>query len=131
LGRISKVVKEPFPYDIDSGNEANSQSEEDMLATFALEPIVAYLNNLGCNDSTKNDGDWVLNENVTYDYSLYFDDVPDSVDTSSLHMPLSTSMMACMQIEDNEGLRHYVFQERPIFDHIQQSLPKDFYIRKL
>ena len=26
----------------------------------------------------------------------------DSVDTSSLHMPLPASIMACMQIEDNE-----------------------------
>jgi len=38
---ITKVAKEPFPDDIDSDNEADSESEEDMLATFAIEPIVA------------------------------------------------------------------------------------------
>ena len=65
MGRISKVVKKPLPYDIDSGNEVNSESEEDMPATFVLEPIVAYLNNPDSNDSTKNDGDWVLNESLS------------------------------------------------------------------
>ena len=44
-----------------------------------------------------------INENVALDYSLYFDDVPYFVDTSSLHMPLPTSMTACMHIEDDDG----------------------------
>ena len=61
-----------------------SESEEDTPAALTIEPIEAYFNDLDCNDSAKNDDEWELNENVTFDYSLYFDDVPDFVDTSSL-----------------------------------------------
>ena len=40
----NKVSKEPLPEDDDSDNEADLESEEDTPATFACEPIVAYLN---------------------------------------------------------------------------------------
>ena len=40
----NKVSKEPLLEDIDIGNEADSESEEDTPATFAYELIVAYLN---------------------------------------------------------------------------------------
>ena len=39
----NKPVKQSFPGYVDSGNEANSESEEDTWATFSIEPIVAYL----------------------------------------------------------------------------------------
>ena len=41
----NKVAKEMLLEDDDSGNEADSESEEDTLATLAFKPIVAYLNN--------------------------------------------------------------------------------------
>jgi len=82
-----KVVKQPLPDDIDNDNEANSESEEDTTTNFAMEPIVAYLHDPDCNNSTENDSEWVINENVAFDYSLYFDDVPNAVDSSFLYMP--------------------------------------------
>ena len=41
----SKASKELLPEDDDSGNEGDSESEEDTPATLACEPIVAYFNN--------------------------------------------------------------------------------------
>ena len=63
---------------------------------------MAYLDEPNCNNSIENNGEWVLNENVNFDYSLYFDDVPNPINMSSLHMllPMST---ACMHREDNDG----------------------------
>jgi len=48
-------------------------------------------------------GEWVLNKNITFDYSLGLEDIFKSIDISSLQMPLPISKMACMHIEDNEG----------------------------
>jgi len=41
----NKVAKERLLEDDDNGNEADSELEEDTLATLAFKPIVAYLNN--------------------------------------------------------------------------------------
>jgi len=51
--------------DDDSGNEADSESEEDTPATFAFKPIVAYFNDPKCNNPIEDDGEWVINKNVT------------------------------------------------------------------
>ena len=65
------MVKEPLPDDIDSSNEANSELEEDVPATFTMEPIVAYLNDPNCIDFAENDIEWVvINENIAFDYSV-------------------------------------------------------------
>ena len=72
----SKITKKPLPDDIDSGNQADFESEEDTLATFAMEPLVAYLDNPYCNNTVKNDDEWVLNKDVDFKYSLCFNDVP-------------------------------------------------------
>ena len=42
----NKVAKEPLPEDVDCGNEADSELEEETPATFAFKPIVAYLNDI-------------------------------------------------------------------------------------
>jgi len=81
-------VKEPLHDDIDSGHEADSESEEDASATFIMEPIVAYPDDPDCNNPAENDGKWILNENVAFDYSLCLKDIFKSIDISSLHMPL-------------------------------------------
>jgi len=88
---------------IDSGNEADSESEEDVPATYILEPIVVYLDNPDCNNHAENESEWVLNENVIFNYFLCFEDVFKSVDISSLHIPLPILEVVCMHIEDNEG----------------------------
>ena len=92
-----------MPDDVDSGNEADSETEEDAPATINMESIVAYLDNFNCNNLTKNLGEWVLNEAVAFDYYLCLEDVFKSVDISFLHMPFPILKMACMHIEDNEG----------------------------
>ena len=99
----NKGMKKSLPDNIDSGNKADSKSEKDVSATLILEPIVEYLDNLDYNNPAKNEGEWVLSENVAFDYSLCLEDVFKSVNISLVHMPLTISKMACMHIEDNEG----------------------------
>jgi len=82
------VVKKPLPNDIDSGNEADSESGDDLVASFDEEPIAAYFDNLYCNNSAENDSDWVFNANVNFNYSVCLDDVNTLVDMSPLQMPL-------------------------------------------
>ena len=67
-----------------------------------MEPIVAYINDPDCNNPIKNEGEWVLNENVIFDYFLCLVNVFESVDISFLHMTLPISKMVCMHIKDNE-----------------------------
>ena len=68
-------MEQLLPNDVDSGNETDSESEEDVPATISIEPIVVYLNDYDCNDPTENEGEWILNENITFDYSLCLEDV--------------------------------------------------------
>jgi len=95
-------VEQSLPNDVDSGNEADSESEEDAPATINIEPIIAYLDDFDCNNLVENEGEWVLNETVAFDYSLCLEDVFIFVDISSLHMPLPISEMICIHITDNE-----------------------------
>ena len=97
------MVKKLFPNDIDSGNEADSESGEDPEVSFDEKPIVAYLNDPDCNNATDIGDEWFLNENVNFDYFLCCDDVNSPVDMTPLHMllPMSTTYM---HIEENEGL---------------------------
>jgi len=74
-----------------------------VLATFNIEPIIAHLDDPDCNNPAKNEGEWVHNENVAFDYSLCLGYVFESVDISYFYRPLPISKIACMHIEDNEG----------------------------
>ena len=91
-----------MPNDIDSGNEVNSESGEDPEVSFDEEPTVAYLNDPDCNNATDIGNEWVLNENVNFDYSLCCDYINSPLDMSPLHitLPMSTT---CMHIEKNDG----------------------------
>jgi len=95
------VSKESLPEDDDSGNEADSESEEETQATLACEPIVVYFNNPQCNNPIADDDELVINENVTFDYpesvKLF-----ESVDNSSLHMPLPVLSMTSTPVECGE-----------------------------
>jgi len=64
-----------LPDDIDSGNEADSESGEDPIVSFDEEMIIAYLDDPYCKNSVDNGNEWVLNENVNFDYSLCCNDV--------------------------------------------------------
>jgi len=98
----NKVEKEPLPKDVDSGNEAVSEPKENTPATFAFKPIVAYLNDPECNNPTEDDGEWVINENIIFDY-LVSVDLFKSTDDASLHMPLSMLSMTSTPVENGEG----------------------------
>jgi len=82
------VAKELLLKDDDSGNEADSESDEDMPSTFAFKPIVAYFNDPKYNNPIEDDGEWVINENITFDYPMSIN-LFKSTGHSSLHMPLS------------------------------------------
>jgi len=53
----SKVVEKLLPDDIDSDNKENSKLGEDPEISSDEEPIVAYLNDLDCNNSVDNGGE--------------------------------------------------------------------------
>ena len=53
-------LKQSLPDDIDSGNEADSKSEEDAPTTISIESIVTYLNDYDCNSQAENEGEWSL-----------------------------------------------------------------------
>ena len=80
----------------------DSKSKENAVTTFVLELFVAYLDDPNCNNPAENEGEWVLNENVSFDYSLCLENVFKSIDISFLHVPLPISEMACMHKEDSE-----------------------------
>ena len=61
---IGKTSKERLSNNNDSGNEADSESEGDTLATLACEPIVACFNDPQCNNPSEDDDEWVINDNV-------------------------------------------------------------------
>jgi len=46
-------VKEPLPDDVDNDSETSSESEEDKPGTLIIEPIIAYLDDLDCNNPPK------------------------------------------------------------------------------
>jgi len=96
------VPKEQLLEDDDSGNEADLESEEDTSATLAFKPIVAYLNDPQCNNPIGDDNEWVINENITFNYPTSVD-LFKSVDNSSLHMSLSMLSMTSTPVECGEG----------------------------
>ena len=96
------MVRKPLPNDIDSDNEADSELEDDPVVFFDEEPIIAYLNDPDCNNSADNSDEWVLNENVNFDYFSCRDNVDSPIDMNPLHMSLPMPS-ACMHIEENDG----------------------------
>ena len=80
--------------DDDSDNKEDSESEEDTPATFVFKPVVAYFNDPKCNNPIEDDGEWVINENVTFDYPVSVD-LFKSVGDTSLHMPPYTCPYPC------------------------------------
>jgi len=89
---IGKTSKEPLPDNDDSGNEADSESEGDTPATLIGEPIVACFNNPQCSNPSEDDDEWVINDNVIFDYPVTVEFF-ESVANSSLHMPLHKPSM--------------------------------------
>ena len=84
---IGETSKESLPDDDDSGNEADSESEADMPAILVSEPIIACFNNPQCNTPSEDEGEWVINDNISFDYPVSVE-LFESVTDSSLYMPL-------------------------------------------
>ena len=99
---ISETSKESLPDNDDSSNEADSKSEGDAPATLVGEPIVACFNNPQCNNPSEDDDEWVINDNVSFDYPASVE-LFESVTDSSLHMPLHKSSMLSTSVECMEG----------------------------
>ena len=55
IRKLVKMSKKPLPDDVDSGNEADAEPEEDTPATLAYEPVVVYFNNPQCNNFSGDD----------------------------------------------------------------------------
>ena len=50
-------MEEPLPDEPDSGNETDSELENDTLVAFVFEPIVAYSGDSACNNDIAKDDD--------------------------------------------------------------------------
>jgi len=99
---LYEEAKEQLLKDDNSGNEADSKSGEDMPATLTFEPIVAYFNDLQCNNPIGDNDEWVINENVIFDYPESVEHF-ESIDNSSLQMPLPVLSMTSTPVECGEG----------------------------
>ena len=99
---IDKTSKDPLTDNDDSGNEADSESEGDTPATLVGEPIVACFSNPKCNNPSENDDEWVIKDNVCFDYPVSVE-LFESVANSSLHMSLHKPSMPSTFVECVEG----------------------------
>jgi hypothetical protein len=96
----------------EDNKESSPDDDDSNEADFEYDPIllnknlcVAYLDESPCNDNTVDDDDeWVLNENVAFEYPVCIENVNSSLSIDTFHMPTLTSMEACMTIEDEEGV---------------------------
>jgi len=98
----NKASKQPLPDDDDSGNEADSESEGDTPATLTCEPIVACFNDPQCNNPSEDDDEWVIKENVIFDYPASVE-LLESVVSNPLHMPLRKPSVTSTSVECVEG----------------------------
>jgi len=99
---VSETSKDSLPDNDDSDNEADSESKGDMPATLVSEPIVACFNNPQCNNPSEDDDEWVINDNVFFDYPVSVK-LFESVTNSSLHMPLHKPSTSSTSVECIEG----------------------------
>jgi len=104
----------------------DSEPEEDTPATFTFKPIVAYVNDPECNNPIEDDGKWVINENITFNYPVSVD-LFKSADDTSLHMPLSMLSVTSTPVENDEGSVFVVppskrNQSRIVFNRVQPRM---------
>ena len=98
---VSEASKDSLPDNDDSDNEANLESEGHIPATLVGEPIIAYLNPQ-CNTLSEEEDEWVINDNISFDYPVSVE-LLESVTDSSLHMPLHKSSTSRTFVECIEG----------------------------
>ena len=66
------------------------------------EPIVACFNNPQCNNPSEDDDEWVINDNVSFDYPTGVE-LFESIANTSLHMPLHKPSIPGTSMECAEG----------------------------
>jgi len=99
---VGETSKESLPDNNDSDNEADSESEANMPAILVSEPIIACFNNLQCNTPSEDEVEWVINDNISFDYLVNVE-LFGSVTDSSLHMPLHKPSASSTPVEFIEG----------------------------
>ena len=93
------ALKEPLPDDDESGNEADSESEAGIPDILVGEPIIACLDDPLCNAPSEDEGEWVINDNVSFDYPASIGSITDD----SLHVPVHEPSVANTSVEAIEG----------------------------
>ena len=91
-----------MPDEDESGNEADLESEAGMLAILIVEPIIACLNNPQCNTPSEDEGEWVINDNISFDYPASIG-LFELITNSSLYMPLHKPSASSTPMEAIEG----------------------------
>ena len=99
---VGKTSKESMPDDDDNGNEADSEFKTDMPVTLVDEPVITCFNNLQCNAPSEDEDEWVINDNISFDYPVSVE-LFESVKDSSLHMPLHKLNTSSTPVELIEG----------------------------
>ena len=94
-----------MPDDDESGNEADSESETGIPAILIGEPIIACLNNPQCNTSSEDEGEWVINDNISFYYPVSVG-LFESIMDSSLHMPLHKPSASSTPMEAIEAVSY-------------------------
>ena len=56
-----------------------------MPAILVSEPVITCFNNPQCNTLSEDEGEWVINDNISFDYPVSVE-LLESVTDSSLHM---------------------------------------------
>jgi len=98
----TETTEEPLPDEPDSSNEADFEPEND-ACYFYLRANCSLLGDSACNNNVdEDDGEWVLNEDVSFEYFCCLD-VPETTYSNSLYMPISTTMKTCTYIKDGDG----------------------------
>ena len=72
-----------------------------MPPTFPFKSIIAYFNDPECNNPTEDDGEWVINASITFDYPMSVD-LSKSTDDTSLYIPLSIFSVTSTLVENSE-----------------------------
>ena len=73
-----------------------------MPAILIGEPIVACLNNPQCNTLSEEEGEWVINDNISFDYPASIGSIKSAMD-GSLHMPLPKADVFSTSVEAIKG----------------------------
>ena len=91
--------EEPI-FHVNDGNEADSEYEP---VVSNENPLVIYLDETPyTHDTVYDDDEWVINENVSFEYPVCTENVNNFLSTYTLHVPSLTPMNMCIIIEDGK-----------------------------